>query len=246
MNTRSCLTIVLAAGEGTRMRSSRPKVLHAVGGRVLIGHVLDVVASLNGAVAVVIGPEHREVAATVRAMAPATEIFIQHERRGTAHAVLAARAAIERGVDDIVVVFGDTPLIRVETLRRLRALLAAGAAVAVLGFRAADPTGYGRLVVEHGELIAIREDKDASDRERAINLCNSGVMALAGSSALAILDAIGDENAKREFYLTDAVAIARAKGLKVVAIESAEDEVRGVNTQEQLAEVADILQARLR
>jgi bifunctional UDP-N-acetylglucosamine pyrophosphorylase/glucosamine-1-phosphate N-acetyltransferase len=237
---------VLAAGEGTRMRSSRPKVLHAVGGRTLIGHVLDTVGRLNGAMAVVIGPDHDAVAASVQALSPSAEIFMQSERRGTAHAVLAARRAIARGSNDVVVVFGDTPLIRSETLTRLRAQLADGAAIAVLGFRATDPKGYGRLVIQNGNLIAIREEKDASEQERSINLCNGGVMALAGSSALSILDAIEDKNANGEFYLTDAVTIARARGLKVVAIETEEDEVRGVNTQGQLGEVGETLQARLR
>jgi bifunctional UDP-N-acetylglucosamine pyrophosphorylase / glucosamine-1-phosphate N-acetyltransferase len=239
---RSCLTIVLGAGEGTRMRSSRPKVLHAIAGRVLIRHVVDAVAPLGGQVAVVIGPGGEAIGRQV----PDAEIFVQQDRRGTAHAVLAARTAITRGADDILVVFADTPLLSTETLRKLRGAIADGAAVAVLGFRAADPAGYGRLIVENGVLTAIREDKDASAAERAIDLCNGGVMALAGASALPILEQIGDRNAKREFYLTDAVAIARKQGLKAVAIETGEDEVRGVNTQGQLAEAEAILQTRLR
>jgi bifunctional UDP-N-acetylglucosamine pyrophosphorylase/glucosamine-1-phosphate N-acetyltransferase len=224
------------------MRSSRPKVLHAIGGRVLIRHVVDAVAPLNGRVAVVIGPGGEAIGRQV----PGAEIFVQGERRGTAHAVLAARKALARGADDILVVFADTPLLRTETLQTLRAALAEGAAVAVLGFRAADPTGYGRLIVKDGALAAIREDKDASEAERAIDLCNGGVMALAGASALAILDEIDDRNAKHEFYLSDAVALARKKGLLAVAIETGEDEVRGVNTQGQLAEAEAILQIRLR
>jgi len=224
------------------MRSSRPKVLHAIGGRVLIRHVADAVAPLEGRVAVVVGPGGEPIARHV----PGADVFIQHERRGTAHAVLAARAAISHGADDILVVFADTPLLRTQTLRRLTSAIAAGAAVAVLGFRAADPTGYGRLIVKDGVLLAIREDKDASEAERVIDLCNGGVMALDGASALAILDEIDDRNAKQEFYLTDAVAIARKKGLPAVAIETDEDEVRGVNTQGQLAEAEAILQSRLR
>jgi bifunctional UDP-N-acetylglucosamine pyrophosphorylase/glucosamine-1-phosphate N-acetyltransferase len=246
MTTRTCLTIVLAAGEGTRMRSSRPKVLHAVGNRPLVWHVLDAVAALGGRVAVVVGPGAESIPANVRAHTPEAEIFVQHERRGTAHAVLAARDAIARGANDVIIVFGDTPLIRAETLLRLRGALADGASVAVLGFNAADPAGYGRLVVEGGELVAIREEKDASAAERALTLCNGGVMALAGTTALEILDAIDDRNAKHEYYLTDAVGIARARKLKVVALETGEDEVRGVNTQGQLAEAEAILQQRLR
>jgi bifunctional UDP-N-acetylglucosamine pyrophosphorylase / glucosamine-1-phosphate N-acetyltransferase len=246
MNVRAALTLVLAAGEGTRMRSLRPKVLHTIGGRPLIGHVLAAVGPDGGRTAVVIGPGQADVAAEVKRIAPDAEVFVQAERRGTAHAVLAARQAIARGADDVLVVFGDTPLITTATLQRLRDAVAAGAAVAVLGFRPDDPTGYGRLVVEDGQLTAIREERDASAAERALTLCNAGAMALDGRQALAILEAIDDRNAKREFYLTDVVAIARAQRLSVVAIETEEDEVRGINTRAQLAEAEAVLQRRLR
>ena len=146
----------------------------------------------------------------------------------------------------MLVIFGDTPLIGGETLARMRAALAAGAAVAVLGFKPADPTGYGRLITDRDGLVAIREEKDASAAERAITFCNGGLMALAGTHALAILDRIDDKNAKKEFYLTDAVAIARSMGLKAVALETTEDEVRGINTKAQLAETEAVLQQRLR
>jgi bifunctional UDP-N-acetylglucosamine pyrophosphorylase/glucosamine-1-phosphate N-acetyltransferase len=243
---RTCLTIVLAAGEGTRMRSSRPKVLHAIGGRPLVAHVMATVRETAGAAAVVIGPGQDKVAAAVAAALPAAKIFLQAERRGTAHAVLAARDAIALGADDILVVFADTPLVRPRTLARLREPLAQGKAVAVLGFRPADPAGYGRLIMEGERLLAIREEKDASAAERAITLCNAGLMALRGDAALAILDRIGDQNAKREFYLTDAVAVARQMGLDAAAIETEEDEVRGINSQGQLAEAEAVLQRRLR
>ncbi len=171
---RTCLTIALAAGEGTRMRSSRPKVLHAIAGRSLLAHVLAAVDSgPDAATAVVIGPDQSAVAAEIGRLAPTAGIFVQTERRGTAHAVLAAREAIARGFDDILVVFTDTPLVRGETLERLRGAIAAGAAVAALGFRAADPAGYGRLLVASGTLVAIREDQDASPREREIALCRA-------------------------------------------------------------------------
>jgi bifunctional UDP-N-acetylglucosamine pyrophosphorylase/glucosamine-1-phosphate N-acetyltransferase len=243
---RTCLTIVLAAGEGTRMRSSRPKVLHAIGGRPLVAHVLAAVRETAGAAAVVIGPGQDEVAAAVADALPAAKIFLQAERRGTAHAVLAARDAIALGADDILVVFADTPLVQPRTLARLREPLAQGKAVAVLGFRPADPAGYGRLIMQGERLLAIREEKDASAAERAITLCNAGLMALRGDAALAILDRIGDQNAKREFYLTDAVAVARQMGLDAAAIETEEDEVRGINSQAQLAEAEAVLQRRLR
>ena len=149
MQGRTCLSIVLAAGEGTRMQSTRPKVLHALAGRSLLGHVLAAVRQAGGtATSVVIGPGHEAVAAEAKRVLPDAEIHLQNERRGTAHAVLMAKAALARGVDDVVVIFGDTPLLSSQTLRRLRAALADGAAVAVLGFRPADPTGYGRLIVE--------------------------------------------------------------------------------------------------
>ena len=163
MTARSSLTVVLAAGEGTRMRSSLPKVLHPVAGQSLLAHVLDAAPQGAGAsLAVVIGPDHQAVADEVRRMRPDAATFIQRERLGTAHAVLAAREAIARGADDLLVVFGDTPLISAETFARLRAPLAKGAALAVLGFRAADPTGYGRLLMEGDHLVAIREHADAT------------------------------------------------------------------------------------
>ena len=246
MKANTGLTVVLAAGEGTRMRSLRPKVLHCIAGRPLIGHVLATVRTHGGASAVVIGPDHAEVAAEVKRVAPDAEVFVQAERRGTAHAVLAARPAIARAAGDLLIVFGDTPLVTPVTLDSLRGAVTNGAAVAVLGFRPADPAGYGRLVVEDGQLLAIREEKDASAAERALTLCNAGAMALNGKTALAILDSIDDRNAKREFYLTDTVAIARADGLAVVAIETEEDEVRGINTRLQLAEAEAVLQRRLR
>jgi bifunctional UDP-N-acetylglucosamine pyrophosphorylase/glucosamine-1-phosphate N-acetyltransferase len=247
MVDRSCLAIVLAAGEGTRMRSQRPKVLHEVAGRSLLAHVLEAVRAAGGtATAVVIGPGAEAVAAEATRILPGAEMFVQTERRGTAHAVLAAKTAIERGADDVLVIFADTPLIRPQTLGRMRAALAKGAAVVVLGFRPQDPTGYGRLVLDGGELVAIREELDASEAERAIDLCNGGLMAFAGSTALSILTRIGTKNRKGEFYLTDAVAIARAMNLKAVAIETEEDDVRGINTKAQLAETEAALQQRLR
>jgi bifunctional UDP-N-acetylglucosamine pyrophosphorylase/glucosamine-1-phosphate N-acetyltransferase len=247
MTTRTCLAVVLAAGEGTRMHNSRPKVLHAIAGRSLIAHALSAVRTIDGETAVVVGPGQDAVVEAAKAVMPGAEFYVQHERRGTAHAVLAARAALVRGADDVVVAFADTPLVMPETIARLRGALAAGAGVAVLGFRPADPTGYGRLIVDSGGmLLAVREEKDASPAERAIGLCNSGLMALAGDAALSILEQIRDDNAKSEFYLTDAVVVARAMGLAAVALETEEDEVRGVNTQAQLAEADAVLQRRLR
>jgi len=244
---RTCLAIVLAAGEGTRMRSARPKVLHAIAGRSLLAHVLRAVADSGvTATAVVVGPNDTAVAAEARRMSPDAECFLQQERRGTAHAVLAARRAIERHPDDILIVYGDTPLIRPASLLQLRSAIADGAAVAVLGFRATDPAGYGRLILEGNELIAIREAADANASERAAALCNGGIMAMAGKTALAILERIGDRNRKHEFYLTDAIEIARGMKLRAAAVEVEEDDMRGINTKKQLAEAETAAQQRLR
>lgn len=229
------------------MRASLPKVLHPVAGESMLAHVLAAAPSGDGArLAVVLGPEHAAVETEAKRLRPDVDIFIQRERLGTAHAVLAAREAIARGADDLLIAFGDTPLITAATFARLRAQLAEGAALAVLGFRAADPTGYGRLLMDGRTLVAIREQADATEAERAITLCNAGVMAMDGRHALAILDKIGNANSKGEYYLVDAVAIARAQGLDAAVIETSEDEVRGINTKAQLAEAEAVMQNRLR
>ena len=247
MTARSSLTVVLAAGEGTRMRSSVPKVLHPVAGQSLLAHVLAAAPKGHGAaLAVVVGPDRADVTQEAKRARPDAATFIQQERLGTAHAVLAAREAIARGADDLLIVFGDTPLISAETFARLRTPLKNGAALAVLGFRAADPAGYGRLLVAGDRLVAIREHADASSAERQVDLCNAGVMAFDGRRALEIIDKIGNANSKREYYLTDAVEIVREMGLEAVVIETGEDEVRGINTKSQLAEAEQVMQARLR
>ncbi|QRG05136.1 bifunctional UDP-N-acetylglucosamine diphosphorylase/glucosamine-1-phosphate N-acetyltransferase GlmU [Xanthobacter dioxanivorans] len=247
MSDRSLLVVVLAAGEGTRMASRLPKVLHKVAGRTMLHHVLDAARAAGATrTAVVVGPGREDVAAEAMRIVPDAEVFVQTERLGTAHAVLAARPALAAGADDVLVVYADTPLIRPETLGLLRAPLAAGAAVAALGFVPDDPTGYGRLVTHGDALVAIREEKDASAAEKEIRLCNAGLMALSGAQALPLLERIGNANAKGEYYLTDAVEIARAAGLTAVAAEAEADEVAGVNSRVQLAEAEAILQRRLR
>lgn len=244
---RTCLAVVLAAGEGTRMRSRLPKVLHPVGHLPLIAHVLKALKTAGvDRTAVVVGPDHDAVARLVSAHAPEATIHVQAERRGTAHAVLAARQALAAGMDDVVVVFGDTPFISPDTVRLMRGMLTEGASIVVVGMVPADPRGYGRLIVENGQLVAIREERDAGEAERSIRLCNGGAMALAGATALQILDEIGDENAQGEFYLTDAVAIANRRGLKVTAVEVAGGEVFGINDRAQLAEAERLFQQRKR
>src|SRR4051812_29919349 len=195
MTARSSLTIVLAAGEGTRMRSHLPKVLHPVAHQSLLAPVLAAAPKGTGtSLAVVIGPNHQAVADEAKRIRPDALTFVQAERLGTPHAVLAARGGVCRGAGGFLVAFGDTPLISAETFARLRAPLAKGAAIAALGFRAADPTGYGRFIVEGDRLVAIHEQADASPEERKIDLCNAGVMAMDGRRALAILDKIGNAN----------------------------------------------------
>ena len=183
--------------------------------------------------------------AAARLPAP-PEIFVQEERLGTGHAVLSARTAIARGYDDILVMFGDTPLIEADALSAARKKLAEGAAVVVVGFRTPNPAGYGRLIEKAGKLTAIREDKDASEAEKRIEFCNGGLMAIAGSHALALLDAVGNKNAKGEYYLTDIVGIAHARGLEVIATEASFESALGINNRAELAEAEAIWQQRRR
>ena len=245
---RTCLAIVLAAGESSRMRSARPKVLHELAGRSMLAHVLSSLVEAGAARTVVVaGPNHDTVMAEAKTIVRDATIAIQNERLGTAHAVLAAREAIGRGYDDLLVVFADTPLVRPETFAAMRRALAGGQnAIAALGFEAAEPAGYGRFIMEDGALKAIREERDASAAEREIKICNAGLMALDGRHALALLEAIGNANSQNEYYLTDAVAVARSQGFAVSAAITAEDEVIGVNDRAQLAAAELILQARLR
>lgn len=248
MTAASRLIVVLGAGKGTRMKSALPKVLHKVAGRSMLGHVLDLAAkSAAHQVAVVVGPDMEQVAAEARKVCPGAATFVQREQRGTADALLAAKPALDAHAGDVIVLYADTPLIRPETIAKIGATLDAGAHVAVLGFRPKDPTGYGRLLTDAaGALVAIREEKDASAAEREVDLCNSGVMAFRVPNLSALLGRISNANAKGEFYLTDAVELARADGLKTAVVECPEDEVLGVNARDQLAVAEAIWQQRAR
>ncbi len=244
---RSCLAIVLAAGEGKRMQSALPKVLHGVAGRSMLGHVLASVSEAGAdAIAVVVGPEREDVATEAKRHAPSADVFVQRDRLGTAHAVLAARQALAQGYDDILIVFADTPLLRPETFARMREQLASGARVVALGFEAANPEGYGRLLTSNEALVAIREHKDANEAERRVTLCNAGLMALAGDGAIVLLESIGNDNSQKEYYLTDVVAAACAAGHSAVAVTAGETEVMGVNDRVQLAAAEQVIQQRLR
>lgn len=214
----------------------------------MLAHVLASVAAAGvGNVAVVVGPGRDDVRAETLRIAAHADVFVQSERLGTAHAVLAARVALAAGYDDLIVLFADTPLVTGATILALREALAAGAGVAALGFEAADPFGYGRLLQDSGgRLAAIREEKDASADERAIRLCNAGLMAIDGRRAFELLARIGNDNAKREYYLTDIVELARADGLETRVVVADETEVLGVNDRIQLAQAEAVLQTRLR
>lgn len=244
---RTCLAIVLAAGEGTRMKSSLPKVMHQVGGRSMLGHVLHAVSQAGAtALAVVVGPERDDVAAEALRHAPGSSVFVQRERLGTAHAVLAARDALGKGYDDVIVAFADTPLIRPETFAALRSALAGGSSVVGLGFEAKDPSGYGRFVMKGDMLESIVEHKDADESQRRITLCNAGLMALDGHRAVALLSAVGNANAQKEFYLPDAAVVARKQGLVASICLAPEDEVMGVNDRVQLSVAESVFQDRMR
>lgn len=249
MSIRPCLFVVLAAGKGTRMKSSLPKVLHKIAGQSMLAHVLTTASGIaGGKIAVVVAPSMDAVAAEALRVAPSAWIFEQAAQRGTADAVLAAKPALdEQTGGDVIVLFADTPLVRSEVIERLRAALDGGAGVAVLGFRPKDPAGYGRLLLDDGgSLKGIREEQDASDAERKIGLCNSGVMAFRVSKLSGLLSQIGSANAKSEFYLTDAIEIARNEGLKAAVVECDETDVLGVNTREQQAAAEAVWQARAR
>ncbi|MEO5372714.1 MAG: bifunctional UDP-N-acetylglucosamine diphosphorylase/glucosamine-1-phosphate N-acetyltransferase GlmU [Alphaproteobacteria bacterium] len=256
MTKRNIAAVILAAGMGTRMKSDLPKVLHPVAGRPMLRHLLDTVAHLGGAhlgvdrVVVVVGPG---MEAVTQLAAPHTSV-VQQERLGTGHAVAMAREALAGFTGDVLVLYGDTPLITGATLERmLEARRRGGAggngapAVVVLGFRPRDPGAYGRLVVgADGGLDAIVEYRDATPAQRAIGLCNSGVMAVDGARLFDLVGRIGNANAKGEYYLTDIVGLARGDGAPCAFVEGEEDELLGVNSRKDLAAAEAVAQDRLR
>jgi bifunctional UDP-N-acetylglucosamine pyrophosphorylase/glucosamine-1-phosphate N-acetyltransferase len=244
---RRCLAVILAAGEGKRMRSCLPKVLHELAGRSMLAHVLAAIGAAGAdRLAIVVAPGQDDVVAEAKRVAPAVEIFVQAAPLGTGDAVLAAKPAIAAGWDDVLIAFADTPLVEPETFAKLRRALAEPYGIAVLGFVAADPTGYGRMILENGALAAIREDRDLRGGERSLTLCNGGIMAIAGAHCLSLLETIGKANAQGEYYLTDAIAAARTRGLKTAVVHAPEEEVLGINDRAQLAAAEAVFQARLR
>ena len=238
--------IILAAGKGTRMKSDLPKVLHPLGGKPMVRHVIDAVQELAAArVCVVVAPGMDRVAAAVAPCLTA----IQAEALGTGHAALAAAAVMQGFAGDVFILFGDTPLITPETLRAMVAARSGpdAPAAVVLGMRPAGANAYGRLIqAADGSLERIIEFRDATEAEKAAPLCNSGVMLVDGARLFGWLNRIGNENAKGEYYLTDLVALARADGCTCAVVEGAEEELLGVNSRVELAAAEAILQRRLR
>ena len=228
------------------MDSDRPKVLHELGAAPLLHHAMRAGQALSPEVTVVVtGHGGEAVARAARDHDEAVLVATQAERLGTAHAVLQAAPALEGFSGDAIVLYGDTPFIRPETLEEMLAARAAHDVV-VLGFEAADPGGYGRLVVDDGRLSRIVEYKDASPEERAITLCNSGVVCADAALLLRLCAAVGNANAAGEYYLTDIVGLARAEGLSAGVVTCAEEETLGINTRAELVRAEAIFQARAR
>ena len=233
--------IVLAAGLGTRMKSSLPKVLHPLGGRPMLAHLLESAAAVFDRIVVVTGPGMEQVA---RVAAP-HETVVQHERRGTAHAALAAREQF--GAGEVAILYGDNPLVTPATLRRLAALRhERGAAIALLAMRPRDTAGYGRVIEEDGFVRRIVEHAEASEAERAVALCNAGAITGDAATVRRLLEAVGCDNVKEEYFLTDVIALAHREGARVVALEAPEAELRGINSRAELAEAEALLQTRWR
>ncbi|MCA0274273.1 MAG: bifunctional UDP-N-acetylglucosamine diphosphorylase/glucosamine-1-phosphate N-acetyltransferase GlmU [Proteobacteria bacterium] len=236
--------IILAAGQGTRMNSDLPKVLHQIAGAPLLHHAMRSGAMVEPErMVVVAGHGADEVTKAAKAFDEAVDVVIQAEQKGTAHAVLQALPALEGFEGKVIVLYGDTPLIRPETLE---AMLSARSDVVVLGFEAADPGRYGRLVVHLGHLYRIIEYKDATAEERKITLCNSGVICADAKALAKLVRGVGNNNASGEYYLTDIIAAGRVAGLTAEVVTCPEAETLGVNSRADLAAAEAAMQARLR
>ncbi len=239
--------IILAAGQGTRMKSDLPKVLHELAGAPLFAHALASARALQPEkIVLVVGHGGDAVAEAARALDPDIVVVEQAEQHGTGHAVAQARDALAGFSGDVVVLYGDTPFISGETLQKMQAARAAGHDVVVLGFEADDPGRYGRLLMTGDQLTGIVEFKDASDEERAITLCNSGVKMADAETLFDLIAGVGNDNASGEYYLTDIVALARKRGLGATAVTCPEAETLGVNSRADLAAAEAVFQARAR
>ncbi|MEM1361017.1 MAG: bifunctional UDP-N-acetylglucosamine diphosphorylase/glucosamine-1-phosphate N-acetyltransferase GlmU [Pseudomonadota bacterium] len=239
--------IVLAAGKGTRMMSDKAKVLHEIGQAPMLHHALAAGVTLSPRrVVVVIGQAAEDVAEAVTAYLPEAETVIQDPQLGTGHAVAQAAPALAGFAGDALVLYGDTPFIRSETLEAMAKARRAGADIVVLGFEAEVPARYGRLVTEGDELLKIVEFKDATEAERAIALCNSGVIMADAETLIALVAAVGNDNAAGEFYLTDIVELGRARGLSARVVHCPEAETQGINSRAELAAAEAAFQSRRR
>ncbi|MGB1088283.1 MAG: bifunctional UDP-N-acetylglucosamine diphosphorylase/glucosamine-1-phosphate N-acetyltransferase GlmU, partial [Alphaproteobacteria bacterium] len=243
--------IILAAGKGTRMKSDRAKVLHEVANLPMIGHAARAAESLDPTrIIIVHGPDGNDIAEAARtacAKPDAVITAIQHEAKGTGHAVLAARESMAGFNGLAIVAFGDTPLLRPETFTPMVEQAKTGAKIIVMGFEAADPGPYGRLVTDKtGTLIKIVEAKDASPEEAAINLVNGGIMAVHTDILFPLLDKLTPNNAQGEYYLTDLPALAREDNIATEVSIGAEEDVMGINSRIDLAAAEKVMQQRLR
>ena len=240
--------VILAAGQGTRMKSPTPKVLHKVGGRAMLDRAIDAAEALGcDRIVVVVGAHSPEVGEHVAKRLGQGAIAVQDPPLGTGHAVLAAKGALADFAGDLVVTYADCPLLTAADIEPLFDLHDTGADMAVLGFEAADPGAYGRLILgEDGDLHRIVEAKDATDHEKAVRACNSGVLAADAALLFDVLESVGADNAKGEYYLTDVVGLAVGKGLSAQATFAAEETVIGVNSQGELAMAEAAFQARRR
>jgi bifunctional UDP-N-acetylglucosamine pyrophosphorylase/glucosamine-1-phosphate N-acetyltransferase len=240
--------VILAAGKGTRMRSDLPKVLHPIAGAPMLHHAMRAALSLTPArLAVVVSDKGNAVATAVHDLAPDAAICEQADQLGTGHAVRMAEAALADFTGDVFVLYGDTPFISPDTLAAMAAARAGGADLVALGFDAAVPGGYGRMVTGPGHALErIVEAKDASADERAISLCNSGVMVADRTILFGLLAQLGNDNAKGEYYLTDVIGLARDAGLSARVVRCDEAETLGINDRTQLAQAETAFQARAR
>ncbi|MBG1231420.1 bifunctional UDP-N-acetylglucosamine diphosphorylase/glucosamine-1-phosphate N-acetyltransferase GlmU [Aestuariivirga litoralis] len=228
--------VVLAAGMGTRMKSATPKVLHKIAGRAMLGHVLHAGKALGAQKAVVIhGPDMAAVRNEAMGVIASCEFAEQTERLGTGHAVAMAKQALAGFKGTVLVLYGDVPLVKADTLKALLSKLDSKRKMAVLGFEAADPHGYGRLITKGKDVLDIREQLDAKPAERKIKLCNSGIIAIDNDLLWALIPKLSNKNAKGEFYLTDLVKLANKAKTKVALALCPEIEVAGVNDRNQLS-----------
>ncbi|HWA00256.1 MAG TPA: bifunctional UDP-N-acetylglucosamine diphosphorylase/glucosamine-1-phosphate N-acetyltransferase GlmU [Caulobacterales bacterium] len=246
--SRARAAIILAAGLGTRMKSELPKVLHQVGGRPMLDWAIAAASGVGCArVIVVCGVQTQAVAAHAAKQLGAGAVVVQDAPLGTAHAVRAAEGALKDFNGDAIVLYGDAPLVRAETLEAMFAKRTEKGGLAVLGFEAANPTGYGRLVLaEDGAVARIVEEKDATEAERAITLCNSGVVCADGGVLFQLLSMVRNDNAKKEFYLTDVVGLGRSAGFATQIVLGEENQVLGVNSRGELAAAEAAFQQQAR